>query len=234
MQRHEHGQTLKAGYYLCFLLLVESGADLTTPNCLDGGGTWDLHVYTGAPPPPPTGRRLEEQVASASTAEAVVADEGHRRLQTPAPLAARCRQDKPHRRATSSATHAATTMRRATKRIAVPKTRQAIHASVSAAAAMGKCRFATRSPIHTSTQGDSWQSVRVRVSFCHFNYHEEQRTYSSRSAFMRATKSSASSAPARRRLALGADEALGRLRVVGHAGGALSARRRAARSTAQR
>ena len=77
--------TLKAGYYLCFLLLVESGADLTTPNCLDGGGTWDLHVYTGAPPPPPTGRRLEEQVASASTAEAVAADEGHRRLQTPAP-----------------------------------------------------------------------------------------------------------------------------------------------------
>ena len=32
------------------------------------------------------GRRLEEQVASATTAEAVVADEGHRRLQTPAPV----------------------------------------------------------------------------------------------------------------------------------------------------
>ena len=44
--------TLKSGYYLCFLLLVESGADLITANCLDGGGTWDLHVYTGPPPPP--------------------------------------------------------------------------------------------------------------------------------------------------------------------------------------
>ena len=66
--------------------------ELASPYLEDVGGQCnantnvDMYVYTGAPPPPPTGRRLEEQVASATTAEAVVADEGHRRLQTPAPV----------------------------------------------------------------------------------------------------------------------------------------------------
>ena len=74
-----------SGAHVCAL------KELASPYLEDVGGqcdaltSVDMYVYTGAPPPPPTGRRLEEQVASASTAEAVVADEGHRRLQTPAP-----------------------------------------------------------------------------------------------------------------------------------------------------